>query len=338
MPDTNSPESPLEAAAGVAGQHAVDAFKLLGNEQRLAILLSLWEAYDPRGTDDAMPFSELYDRVNVRDTGNFSYHLDKLVGHYVRETADGYQLRNAGHKIVQAVIAGTGLEEVTLPPTEIARSCHRCGAPVELSYQDDQLYHICTECEGNIGPESAEAAPVGTLVVWDFDPAGLTGRTPGDVYVAGTIAFLQDLGVLSRGLCPECSGPIDGSMHVCDRHEPAPGKLCPTCGTRDEIRVSYVCSVCKHGASFPVQAAIHDHPATVAFYYEHGIERTYDLDDPEECGRLWDRLLRQEHTLVSEDPVHVRVTVPCDGDALHLTLDEELTVIEVAKEYRETVE
>lgn len=338
MGNANSSESPLEAVAGGADQHAVDAFKLLGNETRLAILLALWDVYDPQGSNDAVPFSELYDHVNVRDTGNFSYHLDKMVGHYVRETTGGYQLRNAGHKIVQAVIAGTGMTELTIPPTEIDRSCHRCGASVELSYEDDQLYHSCTECEGNIGPDSPEGTPVGTLVAWDFDPAGLVGRTPDDVYVASTIAFLQDLGLLSRGLCPACSGPVEGSLHICDRHEAAAGKLCPACGTRDEVRVSYVCSVCKHGASFPVQAAIHDHPATVAFYYDHGIVRTYDLDDPEECGRLWDLLLQQEHALVSTDPVRVRVTVPCGDDELHLTLDEDLTVTDVSRAHRETVD
>jgi ribosomal protein L37E len=337
MTNSSSTESPFEKTAGAASSYATEAFELLSNETRLAILLTLWDAYDPRGTDNAMSFSDLYDRVNVRDTGNFTYHLDKLTGHFVTETDDGYRLRNAGHKIVQAVIAGTGLEDPTIPPTEIARSCHRCGAPVELSYEDERLYHICTACEGSIGPDSTEAAPVGTLVVWDFDPAGLTDRTPGDVYVAGTIAFLRDLGMLNRGLCPECSGPVDGAPLICDRHESTQGTLCSRCGTRDEVRVSYVCSVCKHGASFPVQAAVHDHPAIVAFYYEHGIEGTYHIEAPEACGRLWDHLLQQQHALVTEDPVRVRVTVPCDEDALRLTLDEELSVIEIAREYRETV-
>lgn len=336
MNDSSSAESALEAAAGAASPRATEAFEVLSNETRLAILLELWEASDPRGPTTTIPFSELYERVDLGDTGNFTYHLDKLTGHFVTETDDGYRLSNAGHKIVQAVIAGTGLEEPTLPPTEIARSCHRCGAPVELSYEDEKLYHVCTGCEGNIGPDSAEAAPVGTLVMWDFDPAGLTDRTLEEVYVAGTIAFLWDLGLLARGLCPECSGPVDGALDVCDRHDPAPGELCPTCGTRDEVRVSYVCSVCKHGASFPAQAAVHDHPATVAFYYEHGVVRTYDLGDSEECGRLWELLLQQDHELLSVDPLRVRITVPYDDDRLSLTLDEDLSVVEITEQYRHT--
>jgi hypothetical protein len=38
----------------------------------------------------------------VCDSGNFSYHLDKLVGHYVEETGEGYRLRNSGRKIVRS--------------------------------------------------------------------------------------------------------------------------------------------------------------------------------------------------------------------------------------------
>lgn len=331
MDNSNTTDSPLGAAAGAAGPHATDAFKLLSDETRLAILVALWESYDPHGTDNALSFSELYDRVGVRDSGNFTYHLDKLTGHYVAETDDGYELRNAGHKIVQAVIAGAGIEETTLPPTEIDRTCHRCGAPVELSYEDERLYQRCTECEGNIGPESIEQAPSGTLMVWDHNPAGLTDRSPGEVFVAGSIEFLRDAGLHIRGICSECSGPVDPSLHICETHESRPGKVCPNCGTRDEVRVSYICSVCKHGASSPVEAAVKDHPAVVAFRYEHGIELTYDTKDTEACGRLWDHLMEYEHTLVSEDPVRIRVTVPGDGETLQLTLDGNLNVVDVSE-------
>jgi transposase-like protein len=56
---------------------------------------------------------------------------------------------------------------------------------------------------------------------------------------------------------------------------------------------------------------------------------TYDLDDPEVCGRIFDRL-KKEQTLVSSDPVRIRVTVTYDGSERYLTLDENLTVVDVA--------
>ena len=337
MSDSNRSESPLESAAGPAGSHITDAFELLSDEIRLAILLALWETYDPHAEKNIVSFSELFDRVGVRDSGNFTYHLDKLIGHFVEETNEGYRLRNSGLKIVRSVIAGSGLEERRLPLTEIPRDCYHCGAPVELCYENERLYQICTECEGNIGPESTERAPVGTLIVYDsFNPAGLTHRTPGEVFVAGSIEYVHGVKMLIRGVCPECSGPIEESVQVCETHEASPGELCPNCGTavRDggnEVRVSYVCSVCKHSASYPAWAAAFDHPAIVAFYHEHGFDMTYGLEDPEVCSQLFDRF-RKEQTLVSTDPLRVRVTVSCDGEEMFLTLNEDLTVIDIARD------
>lgn len=330
MVNTNTTESPLEAAAGAAGPHATDAFKLLSDETRLAILLALWEAHDPTATADSVTFSELYDRVNVRDSGTFTYHLDKLVGHFVEETAGGYRLRNSGLKIVRAVIAGSGLEERQLPPTAIPRSCYYCDSQVELSYADERLYQICPECDGHVGPESTERAPEGTLIVYDnFNPAGLTDRTPGEVFVAGTIEYHRAVTLLIRGVCPECSGPVEESLEICNSHAASNGELCSTCGTWNEARVLYVCSVCKYSGSYPAWTAVYDHPAIVAFYYDHGFDMTFGLDDPEECGRLWDRLWRDQ-TLVSNDPVRIRVTVSYDDDELYLTLDGDLDVIDVS--------
>jgi len=158
----NSADSPLEAASGAAGAYATEAFELLGNETRLAILLVLWEAYDPTANDNAVSFSELYDRVEYDTTANFSYHLDKLEGHFVRKTDDGYVLRRGGRNIVQAIIAGTGLEDPTFEPTEIDASCEICGAPTAVTYEHERAYQICTECEGRSSPESEH--PRGTLV------------------------------------------------------------------------------------------------------------------------------------------------------------------------------
>jgi len=63
-----------------------DAFSLVANETRMDVLKALWEADGPRS------FSALRERVGVRDSGQFNYHLGKLVGHFVRKTADGYRL------------------------------------------------------------------------------------------------------------------------------------------------------------------------------------------------------------------------------------------------------
>lgn len=335
MDTRNRGVSPIEVAAGAAGPHAVDAFELLSNETRLAILLALWEAYDPAAGENTVPFSALFERVSMRDTGTFSYHLEKLRGRFVAKTETGYRLRHAGHKLVQAIIAGSGLDQPELPPTDIPRSCDHCGAQVELSYKDERLYQICTECEGNVGPESMEGAPAGTLIVYDdFNPSGVATRDPEEAFVAATIEYLQTVKLLIRGVCPECSGPIEESLHLCESHDAPAGEFCEACGTSiqrgwNEARVRYVCSTCKYSGSYPAWTAVYDHPAVVAFYYEHGFDMTFGLDEATECGRAWE-LLRREQTLLSTDPVRIRVVAQCDGEELQLTLDEELAVTEVA--------
>jgi hypothetical protein len=70
--------------------HAVDAFKRIADETRLAILLALWEAYEPFSDDNTLSFSELLNQVDYDTSGNFSYHLQKLEGYFVESIPTGY--------------------------------------------------------------------------------------------------------------------------------------------------------------------------------------------------------------------------------------------------------
>lgn len=76
-----------------------EAFAVQGDETRLQILQTLGEA------DDPLAFSELFDRVEYDDTANFNYHLGKLEIHFVHKTGDGYALRNAGGRVVEAILS-----------------------------------------------------------------------------------------------------------------------------------------------------------------------------------------------------------------------------------------
>lgn len=69
-----------------------EAFGILGNATRVDILRTLAEA----GLGETLSFTALRDRVGIRQGAQFNYHLDKLVGHYVTKTNDGYALRPAG--------------------------------------------------------------------------------------------------------------------------------------------------------------------------------------------------------------------------------------------------
>ncbi|WP_435345575.1 DUF7347 domain-containing protein [Haloarchaeobius sp. HRN-SO-5] len=75
---------------------ATDALEVLGNEIRMAILRELADA------DEPLAFSTLRERVGVRDTGKFNYHLSRLCEYYVRQTELGYELGHAGTRVVSA--------------------------------------------------------------------------------------------------------------------------------------------------------------------------------------------------------------------------------------------
>lgn len=333
MVDANATDSPLEAAAGTAGPHATDAFELLSDETRLAILLALWEAYEPGLTENPVSFSDLYDRVGLGDSGNFTYHLDRLTGHFVAETDEGYTLRDTGLTIVRAVIAGTGLEQATVPPADLDMACTRCGErAVELRYQRGAVHLTCTNCEGIT---TANRWPRGTIAVHELDPAGLAGRDPRELRSAAGIRNKHMLRMMEEGVCPACSGTIETSLRLCEEHDIEPGEVCPNCGTRDSARVRHICTVCKNWDGNPAEVLVFDHPAVVSFYYERGVDTRADATDIADTTRVTRIVRKASHSLVSSDPVRIRVTVPCDMDELQLTLDENLNVIDTTEHTRE---
>ncbi len=328
MVDATSAESSLAAAAGAADPHATEAFALLGNETRLAVLLALWEAYDPQAAENALSFSAIFDRVDYDDPGNLRYHLEKLEGQFVRQQGErgGYELREVGLKFVRAVIAGAGVQDVSLPATEIDQTCPFCGAPTAVGYRDGYVIHACTDCEG-AAPERTDTD--GFLSAVPFDPAGLADRTPEEIRAASTVAALRQVQSLFDGLCPACSGPVDGWLERCTDHEPAGG--CERCGRRFAAWAHFQCRTCKnHSVSSPKGLALF-HPAVIGFYDDHGVSTRIRADDFESVRRVFDLMDDHGVELVSEDPPRVAVTAALDGDEVRLTFDETAGVVDVRR-------
>jgi DNA-binding transcriptional ArsR family regulator len=326
MTEGNPPDSPLEAAAGGADPRAAEAFELLANETRLAILLALWDAYEPFVSSSGVTFSELRDRVGRPDSGQFNYHIGKLKGQLIRSTEEGYTLRPAGEKIIRAVIAGSGLETPTLEPTELPMSCPRCGAATSLTYRGGRVFQVCTECGGHIG--ETDDIPEGTLYTWRLEPAGLTNRNPTEVYRAASIGMIHRAVALIDGVCPECTGTVDTTLKICEHHEPGNDDVCPNCGRQDEVLALYQCTVCKFSGGAAPSDLVSQHPAVIAFYYDHGVDFQYDLDF-REVKRVLELEAAHQQTLESVDPVRIRVTIQYEGDELTLLLDEAMSVLEV---------
>lgn len=324
MSDTDAAGPDSRLAADETGPDATEAFELLSNGTRLEILLSLWEAYDPHATTSAVPFSALRERVGMADSGQFNYHLNKLEGPYVRKTDDGYVLQPLGLKLVGTVIAGAG-RDGTLERTEIDYDCDLCGAPTAIAYEDGWLFHVCTECDGGLGGLSEY--PRGALFGEPFPPAALENRTTEEIFAAGVLRLLQVMAMKMGGLCPRCSGVVERTVAVCEDHDPSADGPCEACGFPSQVRVVWVCTVCKYrGGSSPAGAMVM-HPAVVAFYHDHGVDLGSGVNEFERAKQALKLMRTHREELRSTDPLRLDIVVTHDGDELRLTLDDAMDVI-----------
>ena len=291
-----------------------DAFAVLGNETRMETLQALGEA------DTPLSFSELYDRVDVDDSGQFSYHLDKLVGHFVRKSDDGYELRQSGTRVIEAVLSGAIIDKPVLEPTTIDYSCPYCGGPVEISYQEERLLHRCRECPGEVG---GGVLPEGTFELGYLPPAGLESRSPEELVSASATWAVTERVAMSNGVCPRCGGVVDHSLRVCEHH--ASEGICDRCNRRRAVFAESECLNCPHtkGGVFP--RLLLAEPRFRAFFDSNGIDLfALDFD-------YWDRFISYEEEVLGTDPFTARFTFKVADDSITFTVDESLDVVDVER-------
>lgn len=325
MSDVNATDVPLDEAIGAAGPHATDAFALLGNETRLAILLALWEEYDPHAAENVVLFSELFERVDYDDPGSFSYHLQQLSGQFIRQYPDGggYELRVPALRFIHAVIAGAGVQDTSIEPTDVDRPCPFCEATTTIQYREGLVIHQCTECAG----VTADASDNGFLSAVPFDPAGLTDRRPEEIRAASRVAAWRQTQFMFDGLCPACSSPVDGWIDCCPDHDP--DGICDQCGVRFAVLARFECRTCKnHNVSSP-RALVMFHPAVIAFYDDHGVETRFRADDVEGVRRVFELMDAIDVELVAEDPPRAAVIVTHGADEIRLTFNESVSVVDI---------
>ncbi|MFB6301226.1 MAG: winged helix-turn-helix domain-containing protein [Halobacteriales archaeon] len=304
------------------------AFTVLGNETRIGILQTLGEA------DDPMSFSELREQVGMADSGQFNYHLDKLVDHFVQKDENGYRLTPAGRRIIKAVLSGAIDESPVLELTEIDQSCHYCGASIEIGFQSDQVIKYCTECEGKHGdpivPENEEVlAESGFLGALPMPPAGIQGRTAEEVYEAAWTWANLDFLAEASGICPECSARLDRSVSVCEEHATDNG-LCDSCGGRHAVKFHAACTNCIHEMPRgPAVMGLVSNTDLLAFLADHDLnpvspesDAIVDVDQVH---------MGYDEEVLSTDPFRARFTFRIDDDTLTLTVGAGLTVLETAR-------
>jgi hypothetical protein len=292
-----------------------DTFTLLGSETRLEILRALWDAHEPYDSDTAVPFSDLFDRVDIEDTGNFNYHLGRLTDHFVRRTDEGYELTAPGFKIVYALVAGTTTENPILEPAVVDANCDRCASPVEIVYTDGTVWARCTECEGYWPRRNGE------IFGFSLPPEGLRSRGPSEIFEATIRYSIHRFYSMNDGVCPECGGAVGATLEVCANHDSSSG-VCDACDSSFVGVTTSVCRSCKFAWRSPSWAPLHHHPALVAFYYDHGIEHVLDGWEAMKRSFEW------REDVVAVDPPRLRITVPSGTEELCFVLDETGTIVD----------
>ncbi|MXR50615.1 hypothetical protein GRX03_03190 [Halovenus sp. WSH3] len=298
-----------------------EAFARLGNETRVEILRCLGEAGRP------LQFSELHARTDVQDSGQFNYHLRKLVGQFVHKTEEGYMLSRMGRRVVEAVLSGAVTDTPSLERTQVDEPCEYCGAPIEVTWTEGSVRMFCTECPGQFGRAfdggTGTDAEVGYLGRLPLPAAGVQDRTPAELLHAARIAGTLEVYALSAGVCPRCSGTVERDISVCKDHD-VDGGLCENCQSRHAVGVSFQCTNCIYKAGGGPGLGVITDTALLAFLIDHGYNPIAG-ESMTEVNRVHQKY---DEEIISLDPLRVELTFHLDDDSLSLTLDEQLRVLE----------
>lgn len=299
-----------------------DAFEVLGDETRLQILRALGEA------DGPLAFSEVFEEIEYDDYSNFGYHLERLVGHFVRKDEAGYELKRPGKRVVEAVLAGIVTDNPVIERTGTEWSCLFCGEDTEMSYREGGVVLYCSACEGLMSESRAGAMQ--RVLGDDADdivgyvglpPAGVYDRRPTAVLESAEIWTVTQIHQLTRGVCPRCSAPVERSVRACEAHAPGDG-VCDSCDHRFGVTGSVSCTNCIFEADAPFATFALGNVQLMGFMIDYGI-------DPMAPEAFHKRASEEE--IRSTDPLDARYTFTAGGESLTLRVEDGPTVTDVTR-------
>lgn len=294
-----------ETAAAEIVSDPSDAFQALGNETRMGILDTMLERTDE--TETGVTFSELFEASTVDTSAGFAYHLEQLVGPYLAKDGDEhYELTYAGRKIARATATGAYTRRVDHPPISLAEPCPFCDEHSLTAQSTDNVVAVaCENCDRS-------------LLRLGFPPSGLESH--GEEFPeAFDRHHRHRLGLMAEGVCPECSGEISSRLV---RTAPSTDDALPS-EFEERVQAGFDCEVCGTEVRCPVSLAFLDRPEVVSLYHDHGRNVR---DRP-----IWNVGHEWTETILSEDPLAVRVVVELEGDVLALYVDERLDVVDVQR-------
>ncbi|ERG89895.1 MAG: hypothetical protein J07HX5_02068 [halophilic archaeon J07HX5] len=284
----------------------VGSFETLGHELRLAVIKQLaarqraneWEPI-------SMSFGDLRAAVGADDSGQFNYHLSKLVGPYVEQTDEGYVLTPAGYEVSAAVLAGSHAES-EIGPVEgaLGYDCPLCETRLRAHYDDGYVSVLC--------PED------GYLFGNTVPPAAVVGHDIETVVILAVQDLQRTVETAAAGVCPECYSNVKTTLPT-----ESPRLTGDTYRSEDGVYARFECDYC--GLTFDTRAAtvILGHPAVVSFYYDH------DVDVRE---RGYTETKDTVETVLSEDPPRTQVELNFEDDRLVAVLDGDARLVEAERQ------
>lgn len=270
-----------------------EAFALLSDPNRLDLVTTIAEA-----SRETLPFSDLYERSNFEDSGQFAYHLDRLVGPFLRETEDGYGLRHAARIVHRLAVSGLLSDRGEAEVTTVETSCIRCGAD-ELAavYEGDRFWVRCRDCG-----RRATVAPFPPRALANHDPA----RVPAafDRYTLGSVVRAAE------NVCPWCASRLSASLERADDGWPAVDWV-----------IRRECDHCRGWIYTRVYDLLRLHPAVIAFHHDRGVDvlgRSFWEAERAMAGRTT--------VAVDADDWAATVTLAHDDGAITVGLADDLRV------------
>lgn len=268
-----------------------EAFASLGNETRIAIIRVLGEA-----GGESLSFSELRDRVGTRDSGQFNYHLRRLVDQFVRRTDDGkYELSYAGARVVGAIYSGEFTRRGSEGTIPLESDCIGCGTQLEATYEGEVVQIRCPGCD------EIETG-------FGFPPGGIEDRTPAELTHVFDRWLTSVFTLVGDCLCYNCAGNMTASITAESEylHED------------DPVCLEFSCDRCADITTVSVSSYLFFHPDVIGFYADHGV----DLHAIE----IWNArsFVDPAITVAAESPWRIESTFELDESAFTIVLDEDL--------------
>jgi len=281
--------------------------QILGHKTRLEVLTAIYEAHG-----HFVPFSEIKERVSIRDSGNLTYHLDKLKRQFIdHDEQRGYTLRAPAKHALRLLAKDSLSRHHTQTVGSINDPCPFCSESLQFIYDESHTGRIeCPDCET-------------IFKRFSLPQSVIQEREPAAAAVVVDARVRSDFQLKVTGVCPYCQGDVRSTLIPATEVSERVRQY-----DRDESDGSYIeftCDHCTAGFVNPAAMLLYTLPEAVSFFLDHG-ERLRSI--PFWWAFSWNA---DGGAVVSEGGTRVQIAVALDDESFVATVDEQLQLLETTR-------